>query len=190
MKLFILLSLVTCTLHIKERYINHKGKLQTGISACTGVFVGPNTVLTAAHCVRESTGYQWAKTNDGKVFDVSIIARNPDEDLALLRVNIKPHPYVSLGREVQKTDHVYTVNSGQDLQDTYGEGVVENIVSLEEIHSPGILHSIAIFGGASGSGLFNRKGKLVGINILKQGAVSFAVNIPAIATFLHENHIN
>lgn len=190
MKLFLLMSLLTCTIHIQEKHHNKQGKLVDDTAVCTGVFVAPQTVLTAGHCLSKSTGHQWVRENDGKIWDASILAVNPNEDLALLHVRGKPHPYVCIGKAVYKTQKVYTVNSGQDYQDTYGEGVVENIVPSEEIASPGIIHSIAIFGGASGSGLFNRKGQLVGINIMKQGAISWAVNTSTLVKFLHENHIN
>jgi serine protease Do len=190
MKLFLLLSMLTVTLHIKETYINPKGMPAIGMTACTGVFVSPNTILTAGHCVETSIGQQWARLNNGKVFTADVLAVDKKEDLALLYVHGPKHPYVRLGKPVHQADKVYTVNSGQDNQDTYGEGVVENIITLDELASPGIMHSIAIFQGASGSGLFNGKGQLVGINVLKQGAIGWAVNTSTIEKFLRGYKVN
>lgn len=189
MKLFLWMSLVTVSLHTSQIYVNKQGVPEIGMSACTAEFVRPDTLITAAHCLENNRGHQWIKTNEGKSFAVNIVAIDFEEDIALLQTPGLKHAYCLLGAQVKPTDKVYTVNSGEDLQGTYGEGVVENIVKIDELPSPGILHNIAIFQGASGSGLFDRKGRLVGINDMKQGALSWAINTATIERFLNENHI-
>lgn len=189
MKLFLLMSLYTVTLHTSKLYRNQQGEEEIGMSACTGVFVSPDTLLTAGHCLKNNRNHQWIKTDDGKSFAAEIVMIDADDDIALIRVKGLCHRYAKVGKQVQPTDKVYTVNSGEDNAGTYGEGVVENIVDVPELKQPGILHSIAIFHGASGSGIFNAKGELVGINDMTSGALSWAVNTTTIKQFLNVNGI-
>ena len=87
MKLFLLMSLMTVTLHIKSTYIAKNGEPRIGMEACTGVFVSPDALLTANHCIATSIGQQWARLENGKVFTAVVIAANPAEDIALLELD-------------------------------------------------------------------------------------------------------
>lgn len=185
MKLFLLLYSLTVTLHTSKIHRAFTGQEEIGMSACTGVFVAPDVILTAQHCVEDSRGKQWIKTNDDKSYEARIIRTDRFRDLALLYIPyIQPHKYVTLGKQAYVTEPVYTVNSGADFPGTYGEGIVKNIVALDDTTSPMIMHSAAILGGASGSGLFNRKGQLIGINVRAKSAISMAVNTSDVKCFL------
>lgn len=185
MKLFLMLSALTVTLHTSKIYINPQGVPEVGMSACTGVFVSPNTILTAQHCVENSRGHQWIKTDDGKSYAVDIVRTDAYRDLALLSVpKITSHKFAKIGKQAFITEDVYTVNSGDDIPGTWGLGVVKNVMVWDTDTSTMIMHSIAILAGASGSGLFDRKGQLIGINTRAKAAISLAVNTADIKCFL------
>jgi len=167
------------------------GKSEKGMSGCTGVFVSPYDILTAQHCVEGSIGKQWIKRNDGKILSAKIIAEDKIEDLALLHVDKPSAYYTHLGEEPFITDEVFTVNSGESLEKTFGKGIVANITKIDDMdHTPSILSTIVIFHGASGSGLFNSNGDLIGLNVAIFKGQSIAVDTPVIYNFLHFNHIN
>jgi serine protease Do len=185
MKLYLMLCLMTVTVKVSSEYRNLSGKKEKSLDTCTGVFVSENEVLTADHCVKDSTGKQWIKNKKGQSFTAIVERRDSVHDLALLKVYIKNKNFAHLGKQPEITDKVYSVNSGNDLTYTWDEGVVENIMMYEETDpSPIILSSFHIMPGASGGGLFNSKGELVGINVATILGGSLAVNTPDIRTFL------
>ncbi len=179
-----LLSL-TVTIHASCTYPTAHNPKAYDLNTCSGVFVSPNTVLTAGHCVDHSRGHQWIKTSDGVSYSVTIEKLDKHKDLALLKVT-KPinHAYTSLGKPANITETVYTVNSGADYEGTFNIGIVNNIIK-DEYGTSTLLHNTAIVGGASGSGLFNASRQLVGINVATIKNFSEAVDLYEIQAFLN-----
>lgn len=173
------MSLVTVTLHTWNT--NPKDHKPVA-SYCTAVFISPTEVLTAAHCIEKSGQVVRLKSNGSRVYSGVVLYFNPIKDLAIIKTDAKWHFYTGMGRAVGKGDRVYTVNSGEEMGGTYGEGYVKNIILQEGI--PNLLHSIEIFGGASGSGLFDRWARLVGINTRMEGATAYAVETTPVRQFL------
>ncbi len=181
--LYLALLSVTVTLHASCTYPTSRNPKAYGLNTCTGVFISPDEVLTAGHCVAHSRGKQWIKTSDNKSFSVKIIKLDKFKDLALLRVtNQINHLYTSLGNPILKSQSVYTVNSGGDYEGTFNSGMVNNIVSEEGVLT--IMHNAAILPGASGSGLFNDKKQLIGLNVATIKGFSEAVDSLEIKIFL------
>lgn len=186
--LYVLLCSYTVTIHMTEMDRNplnpsvetpHQG-------ACSGVFISDTDILTARHCLDKATKV-FIKTIDNQSFSAEIIKVDPVADLGLIRVTKLPgHKHAVIGNNPEITDSVYSVNMGDDYRYNYGEGIVENYVYLEdEGEGPKlILDSIAILPGASGSGLFDGKGKLVGISVRSGRVNSLAVSLEAIQEFL------
>lgn len=187
MSLIAYLTLVTLTFH--GRMTNDTGG--AWLNTCTAVYVSPQTALTAAHCVRDvKDNKMWVRTSDGKSFEASIIRRDNKRDLALLSIKGPKRPYVKLGSPAKVGDAVYSVNSGAGLRETYGEGYVANVIIDSDLnYTPMVLHTAAVRRGASGSGLFDKRGRLIGINTISMGALSEAVDIVPIRHFLEETEL-
>lgn len=176
MSLIAYLTLVTLTLHIK-----YPG----GMATCTGVYISPNEALTASHCVDHLYAKIWVKNSDNKSFSATVENKNKNSDLCLLKINGPAHKYAELGKVARKGDHIYTMSSEEDMPYTYGEGIVANTITDPDNYTEQIVSSISILPGASGSGLFDDRGLLVGINTMKQEGLSFATDLNEIEIFLN-----
>lgn len=186
MNIYSALLLVTATLHVSVPAPTLQHPDNYSNNTCTAVFISPNELLTAAHCVRLSRGQQWIKTNENKSLSVIIEKTNYQKDLALLKIKDKNfrHVFAGIGSPVQKADEVYTVNSGEDFEKTFNHGMVNNIIIDDENGTLSILHSATILPGASGSGLFNYKHELIGINTTMIRSFGTAVDVMEINEFL------
>lgn len=182
--IYLALSLVSVTIHTSVRQPSILHPFAYGLNTCSGVFVSPNEVLTAGHCVANSRGHQWVKTEEGGSYDAEIERLDKIKDLALLKLpNIK-HSYTLLGNPAKIASAVYTVNSGEGYDHTYNSGLVNNIIIDEEYNILTLLHNAIILPGASGSGLFNSDAELIGINVAKLKEFSEAVDLQEIRAFL------
>ncbi len=185
MNLYSALILLTVTIHVSVPEPKMQDPHFYGLNTCSGVFVSPTEILTAAHCVSDSRGHQWIRTSDEISYAVSIEKVDKQLDLALLKIS-KPieHSYVELSRAVDITDNIYTVNSGEDFIGTYNQGVVMNKYIDGDSGSITLLHNALIVPGASGSGLFSGNGKLVGINLFVLHGLSGAISIEEVSKFV------
>ncbi len=178
------MCLMSVTIHIYKTTRNISGKLIPEIDTCSGVFISPTRILTASHCTETGTKII-IKTNSNKTYPAHLIKENMSMDLALIEINKQSKYYTRISSESKISDSVYTVNSGEGFEKTYGTGIIENIIKYESDDDYAlILDSIKIMQGASGSGLFNSKGELIGINIATVDVGSLAVNTKEINTFL------
>jgi S1-C subfamily serine protease len=176
--LFAAIALMTVTLHTKNLD-------RPGLGTCTGVFVEYDKVLTAAHCFR-GVKEAWAKDANGISYSLAPIHIDPLKDLALVKVTgIAPHPHVAqTWNTVNKGDSVYLVSTADDMPATYSQGIVAN--KIIDKGQPLLLHTGPILPGSSGSGLFNKEGRLIGINNALYRGFTYAITVKDIRDFLVE----
>jgi len=124
---------------------------------------------------------------DGRIADAQVVGKDPESDLAVLRVKLDKLPVMSLGRsdKLRVGDVALAIGNPYGLQQSVTHGIVSYIgremgLSIFESY---IQTDAAINPGSSGGALINAEGELIGINtaILGQNAgaegIGFAIPV-------------
>jgi serine protease Do len=150
----------------------------------TGVIWGAEgAILTNDHVVAHANGQIKVGLTDGRRLDATITARNPELDLALLKVDASELPAASAAdsRALRVGELVLAVGHpwGQPWVVTAGivSGVGEVPVRGGERTAPYIRSDVRLAPGNSGGPLLNARGEVVGINAMIFGG-DLAVAIP------------
>jgi S1-C subfamily serine protease len=148
-------------------------------------------ILTNKHVVADTAAEYTVLTNDGKKYDAKVLARDPAQDLAVLKIEVSGLPVVALGNsdslKLGQTA-IAIGNSLGEFRNTVSVGVISGLArsitaSGADIGSESLQNVIqtdaAINPGNSGGPLLNLKGEVVGINTaVAQGAQSIGFAIP------------
>ena len=168
-----------------------KGSSYEGVASGSGVIISATEkelfIVTNNHVVDNkssaSTGYSVSSKgltitfSDDSTASATVKGTDPDNDLAVLSVNIE-----DLSEETLKTIRIAVIGSSDDLKvgdgviaignaGGYGQSVTTGIISAKnrKVTIDGVTFTLlqtdaAINPGNSGGGLFNAKGELIGIN--------------------------
>lgn len=159
---------------VMVRGYNNDGGLAYG----SGVIVAPNKVMTSCHIFRQ-TGQPWVSRGEDTYSIVSVQA-DRWHDVCLVTTDNLPFKAVELGKghALQKGQEVIAIGHSSGIPTpAISHGSVK---SLYELGEGSIIRSTARFAlGASGSGLFDGEGRLVGINTFKTiGRVAYYYAMP------------
>lgn len=138
---------------------------------CSGTYVGPRLILTAAHCFEgNDTEFIWARDVNQKVgYPVMLLIKWPSHDLALLQTPYD-HSYARLGNDPKVGDEVMNVGSPMIFEFVVSEGIVGALnFTMHELDSKYMITTAMINPGSSGGGAFNNKGELIGVNTMSVG---------------------
>lgn len=166
----------------------------------SGFFIHESGYLLSNNHVIENARQITARSQDGKDYSVSVVARDPVLDLALLKVNNpdKPFPVVPMGdsEAVAVGDWVIAVGNPLGLGHTVTHGIIsqtgrhledEFIQAEPGRHVKFLQTDTAVNPGSSGGPLITLTGAFVGVNtaVLRgtQG-ISFAVPSSQVAEFI------
>jgi len=164
--------------------------LKGDLLVCAGQYVGPNEVLTAAHCLTESTtgrvaGFEgakvkwytwesWRKAASGNTPTPAwgSVIRIERADLAVLRADLPSPVWVTRALPPNEFDLVfavghprgglYTISFGRILDPHYEHAVLGDCVAA----------IVPVWFGSSGGGLYNWRGRLIGVTSRMQAAGS------------------
>ncbi len=151
-----------------------------GLAYGSGVVVGENKVITNCHVFR-TTKEPWISRGED-TYSINSVKADVWHDLCLVTTSPLPFKPVQLGKSVE-------LKRGQELVAFgHSNGVPApltssgNVKALYNDDTGKVIRSTAKFSmGASGSGLFDMDGKLVGINTFKTagraGSIHFALPI-------------
>lgn len=150
----------------------------SGEAAGSGVIISEDGyIVTNNHVVEDGTSYT-VRTKDGTSYDAALIGRDPQTDLAVLKIEAAGLTPVTFGDSDAIAVGDTTVAIGNPLG-TLGGTVTDGIVSAtnREINlGNGAMNLIqtnaAINPGNSGGGLFNGQGELIGIVVAKSGGTN------------------
>jgi serine protease Do len=148
-------------------------------------------ILTNKHVAGDKTASYTVFTNDGKKYDAKILAVDPTQDLAVIKINATGLPTVSLGDsdslELGQTA-IAIGNALGEFRNTVSVGVISGLARTVTAGGAGIGQETiqgviqtdaAINPGNSGGPLLNLRGEVVGINTaIAQGAQNIGFTIP------------
>ncbi|OGZ21355.1 MAG: hypothetical protein A3D46_00845 [Candidatus Nealsonbacteria bacterium RIFCSPHIGHO2_02_FULL_43_13] len=181
-----------------------KGTQRQDIGSGTGFIVsGDGTVLTNKHVVLDEAADYTVFTNDGRKFSAKVLARDPLQDLAVLKIETektidangalaqKDFPTVKLGDsdKLQIGQTVIAIgNALGEFRNTVSVGVVSGLGRTITASSGDFVETIedviqtdaAINKGNSGGPLLNLKGEVIGINtatVLDAQSIGFAIPV-------------
>lgn len=179
-------------LHTKTVGLDKDGIRQRSYSGCSGTFIGPYTIITAAHCFETPTTQVWARGPYESVgYPVHLVAWDKKKDLALLDVPFK-HPYVKIGRLPQRGDHVLNIGSPMNFEFVPSEGSIgETDYKAKGFTARYLVTTAMCNPGSSGGGAFNERGELIGVNTMIVGifgwqGITLTVNTDTVNLFLSE----
>ena len=153
----------------------------------TGIIIDPRGyIITNNHVVEDVTSLR-IRLSDGTSFTAQVLARDPEHDLALIKVDSKkPLPVIQLGTasDLMVGETVIAIGNAFGYEHTVTVGVVsatKRDVSLnKEISYKSLIQTDAsINPGNSGGPLVNIHGELVGVNVaIRAGAQGIGFAIP------------
>jgi len=189
--------------NIKVPQRQQEGKKKEEIGGGTGFIVSQEgLVLTNKHVVIDKDAEYTIITNDGKRYEAKVLARDPLQDLAILKIDmdksinkegglsLKNFPVLELGDsanlEVGQTV-IAIGNALGEFRNTVSVGVISGLGRRITASGGGVIESLedviqtdtAINRGNSGGPLLNLKGEVIGVNVaIVQGAQSIGFSIP------------
>jgi serine protease Do len=169
-----------------------KGTKKQDVGGGSGFIISSDgLILTNKHVVSDTGADYTVLTNDGKKYDAKILARDPVQDLAVIKIDAADLPVVALGNsdsiklgqtaiaignalgEFRNTVSVGSI-SGLSRSVTasggsFGSEVLQNVIQTDAAINP----------GNSGGPLLNLKGEVIGINTaMASGAQNIGFAIP------------
>lgn len=169
-----------------------KGTELREVGGGSGFIVSPDgLIITNKHVVLDEKASYTVFTNDGKKYDAKVLARDPVQDLAVMKVDAKNLPTVELGDsdlvELGQTA-IAIGNALGEFRNTASLGIISGLSrtvnasdggGFRETISGVIQTDAAINPGNSGGPLLNLRGEVIGINTaIVSGAQNIGFAIP------------
>jgi len=149
-------------------------------------------IVTNKHVVSSKTADYTIIGSDGKKYSAKVLARDPNRDIALIKIDAKDLPYLQLGNsdDVKVGQTVVAIgNSLGEFSNTVSKGIISglkrNLVAGSDFGGSERLSDIiqtdaAINPGNSGGPLLDVSGNVIGVNVaMAQGAQSIGFALPA-----------
>ncbi|MDP8963929.1 MAG: trypsin-like peptidase domain-containing protein [Cyanobacteriota bacterium] len=167
--------------------------ISTGRGSGSGSIVSPEgLILTNNHVVRAARGGQVSvSTSKGKRYTGQVLATDPSNDLALVRLNTTdrlPMVRLSNAENIQVGQRVFAIGSPFGLSGTLTTGILSRIGRNGDLQTDAALNP-----GNSGGPLLNSRGELIGVNkaILSTGGgnigIGFATSAVVAKDFIQQN---
>ena len=168
-------------------------KEKTKIGGGSGFIISPNGyILTSNHVVSEKDADYTVIYEPNKTYPAKVISRDPINDVAIIKINVKNFPFLELGdsNKIELGQTVIAVgNALGEFHDTVSTGVVSGLsrfitavsgLSQQAESLRGLIQTdAAINPGNSGGPLVDIEGKVIGINTaMVMGAQNIGFAIP------------
>jgi serine protease DegS len=170
---------------------------RTERSLGSGVIVDSEGHIATNNHVIENADQVWVQLADRRVAEAKVVGRDPDSDLALLKIGLAHLPVMPFGHSdrLQVGDVVLAIGNPLGLSQTVTHGIVSatgrgqlGLATFENF----IQTDAAINPGNSGGALINTRGELVAINTAivakNTGAegIGFAIPVNMVRGVIHD----
>ncbi len=186
-EMFPLLPFGMPDLQIPEEKISAKGMIEVG-SGSGFIVDSTGIILTNKHVIADPEAEYEILTSTGKKYRAEILARDPIDDVAILKIPAINLPTLELGNsdKTELGEEVLAIGNALGLfQNTVSRGIISGLARAispgeGEQQLRGLLQTdAAINPGNSGGPLLNMKGKVIGINAaIISGAQNIGFAIP------------
>ena len=167
--------------------------ISVGSGSGSGSIVSPEgLILTNNHVIRSArSGVVNVRTTKGDRYTGQVIATDPQNDLALIRLNTSDRlPTIRLSgvETIQVGQRVFAIGSPFGLSGTLTTGILSRIGRNGDLQTDAALNP-----GNSGGPLLNSRGELIGVNkaILSTGGgnlgIGFATSAVVARDFIQQN---
>ena len=179
-----------------------KGTQKQEVSSGTGFIVDSRGyIITNRHVVSDKDAEYTVLTNDGKKYKAQVIAQDPVEDFAVLKIEKNDLIPLKLGdsKTIEIGESVIAIgNALGEFKNTVSVGVISGLYrTIQAMDSSGNYQTLndviqtdaAINRGNSGGPLLNLKGEVIGVNVaMVSGAqnIGFAIPINKIKNALNQ----
>ena len=138
----------------------------------SGVIVSPTGyILTASHVVEDADEIKVGIGNDSTEYSAKVVGTDPPTDVAILKIEAKNLPAVTLGDsdQLEVGDVVLAVGNPLGVGQTVTRGIISALGRTvadpsERLYQDFIQTDAAINRGNSGGALVDAEGRLIGIN--------------------------
>lgn len=168
-----------------------KGTKRQEVGGGTGFVVSSDgLILTNKHVVSDTKASYTVLTNDGKKYSAQVLARDPVQDLAIVKINTNNLTPLKLGDsdKIRLGQTAIVIgNALGEFRNTVSVGVISGLSRTITASGQGFSETIegviqtdaAINQGNSGGPLLNTKGEVIGINTaMVSGAQNIGFAIP------------
>lgn len=143
-------------------------------------------IITNAHVVRGPSAT--VKLSDGRTFEATVVARDPQRDLAVFTVEASDLPSAPVGDSsaLHVGELVFAVGNPRGIVGALTIGIIHALNPGDGAYGQGWIQAdIHLAPGNSGGPLADAQGRVVGINSMVAGGLAFAVPSNAVERFLN-----
>lgn len=176
---------------IRIPIIRQKGKELKEMGGGTGFIIASDGLIaTNKHVVSDSEAEYTVLTNDGKKYSAKVLALDPLQDIAIIKIEANNLPVLKLGNsdslEIGQTV-IAIGNALGEFRNTVSSGIISGLLRTITASGGGISEQLediiqtdaAINPGNSGGPLLNLYGEVIGMNTaVVQGAENIGFAIP------------
>lgn len=173
--------------------LRQNGTQKQEIGGGSGFLVSPDgLIVTNKHVVSEEDAEYTVFLNDGSKHEAKLVARDPSNDIAVIRIDAKNLPFLKFAdsSSLQVGQSVIAIgNALGEFQNTVSTGVVSGLsrsitagdaLGQAEQLNEVIQTDAAINPGNSGGPLLNLSGNVIGVNVaIAQGSQNVGFALPA-----------
>lgn len=179
--------------YMMPKFDHEKTNEKTQIGGGSGFIVSKDGyILTSNHVVADTTAEYTIIVSPKEKYPAKILARDPINDVAIIKVDGKKLPYIDLGdsSKIEIGESVVAVgNALGEFHDTLSAGIISGLsryisaiggISQQTESLRGLIQTdAAINPGNSGGPLVNMRGQVIGINTaMVMGAQNIGFAIP------------